>query len=467
MVTVYNHNKVKGFKTKFGKEKGTAFGGIVLLEKLSKSLGLWRKLEKEIPHRRGHFDWMSVIKSSVVGLLTGSRGTYATQEIREDEGLLELTGLSKAPEEATFWRCLDQLGSQSFLHIFQIILCGWLVVIIRRVGINRILRKGFLPVFGDGSILEGSERREGTKYRKGKGYGLLWTNIFVGPFLACQGLNGKGEGEGTLLKKMIPLVVSKVLKPLRLLKKALVLMDSLHGNGPMMDKLESLKLFYIIGARGLKEAQDKMRDLAEGFWINTGSNLSLGISESGVCMTWVKCLGWKKSRTVIGYRYKKKGEFIWNYSGVLTNLSQKQVEHLMKDGKSFPETVWELYGMKGGLENYYKNLLEDLGLHHPPCQELQKNAGFYALGSMAYNLGLSVEMIGSRGMKRGETKRKDGKARKRPTPRTMRMWRLIRRFFALPAKISTHARKVTVEFLKMSETIRNEFEKFWENILRC
>jgi len=26
---------------------------------------------------------------------------------------------------------------------------------------------------------------------------------------------------------------------------------------------------------------------------------------------------------------------------------------------------------------------------------------------------------------------------------------------------------VTVEFLKMSETIRNEFEKFWENILRC
>ena len=45
---------------------------------------------------------------------------------------------------------------------------------------------GFVPVFGDGTLLEGSRRREGTKYLEGKGAGLLWSTIYVGPLIAAQ-----------------------------------------------------------------------------------------------------------------------------------------------------------------------------------------------------------------------------------------------------------------------------------------
>ena len=467
MVTKYDHNKVKGFKINFSKEKGSSFGGIVLVERLAKRLGLWGDMVKQAPERKGDYDWMTIVKSSVIGLLTGSRGTYATQEIREDKSLLQMCGLSKAPEEVTFWRSLEKLGSRVFLGIFQSVLFNWVTKIILRVGVNRILQKGFLPVFGDGTLLEGSKKREGTKYIEGKGSGLLWTTLYVGPFMACQGLNRPGEGEGTLLKDMLPLMTDKVLRRIGMKKKALVLLDSLHGNGPTLDVLEDLKLCYVVGGNNLKEMRRMLQNLDECFWQDTGADASRNITESGVCYSWLHLEGWKRSRLVVGYRFKIKGEFFWNYTGVLTNLSPEKVERLMTGGMSFPEVIWELYSMKMGLENYYKPLLEDLGLHHPPCEEHRRNAGFYALGSLAYTLGLAVEMIGSKGMGRCNTKRKDGKARKRPTPRMMRIWRLIRRYFTLPAKISYHAREITVEFLEVSLEVRKEFNKFWENILRC
>ncbi len=467
MVTKYDHNKVKGFKTNFSGEEGTSFGGLVLVERLAKRLGLFRKLEKQIPEREKGYDWMTVIKSSLLGLLTGSKGTYATQEIREDKGLLKMSGLSGAPEEVTFWRSLKNFGSNEFLKIFTSVLFSWLVTIILRVGINRILHKGFLPVFGDGSLLEGSKKREGTKYIEGKGLGVLWTTLYVGPFLAWQELNRKGDGEGPSLRRGIPLIVEKVLNPLKLKKKALVLMDSLHGNGPTLDVVENEDLSYIVGANGLKQVNKTLEDLHDDFWENTGPDSARNIERSGICFCWMQLSGWEKKRLLVGHRFKGDGELFWNYSGVLSNLSREKVKHLITTKKSFPKVIWELYNMKMGLENYYKNILEDLGLHHPPCREHQRNAGFYSLGSMAYTLAVGVEMIGSRGMKRGETKRKDGKKRKRSLPRMMRVWRIIRRYFTLPAKIRYRARTVTVEFLETSKQIRWEFEKFWENILIC
>jgi hypothetical protein len=210
-----------------------------------------------------------------------------------------------------------------------------------------------------------------------------------------------------------------------------------------------------------------LENLHDDFWENTGPDSTRNIEESGICFCWIQLLEWEKKRLLVGHRFKGAGDLFWNYSGVLTNLSREKVKHLMKTEKSFPKVIWELYNMKMGLENYYKNLLQDLGLHHPPCRELQRNAGFYALGTLAYTLAMGVEMIGSRGMNRGETKRKDGKKRKRSLPRTMRVWRIIRRYFTLPAKIRYRARTITVEFLEVSKQLRWEFEKFWENILKC
>ena len=91
----------------------------------------------------------------------------------------------------------------------------------------------------------------------------------------------------------------------------------------------------------------------------------------------------------------REGEFIYNYSGVMTNLSQDDVAAIMRKRKaSFAEAIWRLYDYKAACETYFKDLLDDLGLHHPPCQQHVRNAGFYALGALAHTLGRAVDLIG-------------------------------------------------------------------------
>ncbi|MCX7015892.1 MAG: hypothetical protein NTW86_25610 [Candidatus Sumerlaeota bacterium] len=88
----------------------------------------------------------------------------------------------------------------------------------------------------------------------------------------------------------------------------------------------------------------------------------------------------------------------------------------------------------------YKDLLVDLDLHHPPCRELKRNRGFYALAVLAHTLARAVDALGGRSPQRGRTQRQDGAARQRPTSRRMRLWRLRRRLLALPAVPPMRAR---------------------------
>ncbi len=58
----------------------------------------------------------------------------------------------------------------------------------------------------------------------------------------------------------------------------------------------------------------------------------------------------------------RDGEFIWNYLGIITDLTEEGVSHVMTGGLSYAQAIWRLYDMKMGMETYYKDLLSDLNL---------------------------------------------------------------------------------------------------------
>ncbi|MRR52258.1 MAG: hypothetical protein EG825_15345 [Rhodocyclaceae bacterium] len=438
MVTTLQPKTPHTIKIEFCPEPATSFGGLALAERLAGRLRLWTTIAGELPRRRGRYDWLTIIKSTVMGLLSGAQGTFATEALRQDAALRSMLSLPGAPEEVTLWRSLEDLGE------FQAegVLAKVQAIAARRAldKINRrdLVLEGFVPVFADGTLLEGSPQREATKYIREKGSGLMWSTVFVGPILAAQRLAGEGQGEASCVRAMLAEVDRRVLRPLKLQGRALVLMDSLHGDDPTLNQLDEQYLHYIVGANKLAATAATLADLPEAAWENTGARDKLGWSASGACVCWLQCAEWPRKRVLVGRRFMRRGEMIWNYAGVMTDLSDKDVRPMRERGLSFARAIWRLYDAKAGMETLFSDGLSDLGLHHPPCREHVRNAGFFAAAALAWTLASAVDAIGGADAARGSMARKDGGKRTRPTPKRMRLWRLRRNLWALPARIVRH-----------------------------
>lgn len=467
MVMTLKRKRPGTIKIEFADEAVTSLGGLVLAEKAGARLGLWTALESLLPARRGAYDWSTVVKSLAMGLLGGGQGTWAAQGLRQDEALLGLLSLEGAPEEATVWRALGGLGSlepERSLDMVQTLVARRLLGRLSRPG---LMVEGFVPVFADGTLLEGSAAREGTKRLGEKGRGLVWSAVFVGPALCAQRLAGEGEGEHTCVRELLARVRRRVLKPLGLCSRALVLADSLHGDDAALGALERQGLHYVVGANKLARTDATLAQLPGHAWQDTGARAGRGWDASGVCACWLQCEGWASKRLLVGRRWRRRGEMIWNHAGVLTDLREADVAPMLARGLTLAEAVWRLYDAKGAMETQFKDGLSDLGLHHPPCRQLVRNRGFYAVGALAWLLGVAVDVLGGAAEPRGSLARKDGGVRRRPVARRTRLWRLRRELWMLPGRVARHARELTVRLLGVGREARALFERYWAALARC
>jgi len=467
MVTTLQPQTPHTIKLEFADEPVTSFGGLVLAEKAAARLGLWSTLAGLLPKRRGDYDWLTAIKSMIMGLLSGAQGTWATQALRQDETLLNMLSLPGAPEEATAWRMLKPLGELDPQHSLDRVLAILARRTLEKMSRPALLLEGYVPVFPDGSLLEGSPAREGTKYIREKGSGLMLSTVFVGPVLAAQRLAGVGEGEHGCIQALLAEVDRAVLRPLKLHAQALVLADSLHGDDSTLSQLEGAHLHYVVGANKLALTETTLLEQPETVWENTGARRKLGWAASGACVCWLQCKDWAHKRLLVGRRWRPEGELLWHYAGVLTDLRERDVAAMMGRGLSFVRAIWRLYDAKAGMETLYQNGLSDLGLHHPPCRALVRNKGFYGVAALAWTLGTAVDVLGGADAGRGSLARQDGGERARPTPKWMRLWRLRRELFALPGHVARHARELKVRLLGVAVSTRQLFERYWGNLSLC
>jgi hypothetical protein len=454
-VTKIKQPNVKSIKLSFAPgERVTSFGGLAVAQRLLLRLGLGRAMEKALPARAG-YSLEEITASALAGFLSGAGGTFVTEAVRHDPALLALTGLAKAPEEVTFWRATQSAGAAAALAAY-----GDVTTTLARRAIERspritlTERDGFVPVFVDGTLLEGSTRREGTKdlTKSGKGKGLMWTAAFVGPYPAAQRLCGARQGEQTAARELLRRVDEQVLAKTGLKKHALVLMDSLHGNGPTLDLLEELGLDYIVGARGLARAEQVLEQQPDCQWTATPEyeENHPGIEEAAVCVASIQCEDWPRARTLIGRRWRRKGHLLWEYSSVITGIEISDERLRAENLGDFAKAIWRLYNRKGACENHFKNLLTDLRLHHPPCQEHQRNAGFYAIAFLAGLACVVIDVLTSK-----------------PSRRRLRIATLRRWLFAVPARIARSGRQAHATILGLSEWWRNWIEDRFRRAARC
>ncbi|VGO18143.1 hypothetical protein [Pontiella sulfatireligans] len=136
--------------------------------------------------------------------------------IRQDDALLRDMGIDHLPGEKVFCEDLERFGKGAVLGGMHQIIAHSTRKILTRVEPEDIqLPHGFIPLFGDESLLEGSPRREGTKYITDKGNGLMWGAWMLGPMIAVRHLCAEGEGERRALDPSLDDVLDRVVTPLQ------------------------------------------------------------------------------------------------------------------------------------------------------------------------------------------------------------------------------------------------------------
>ena len=311
-------------------------------------------------------------------------------------------------------------------------------------------------------MLEGSLNREGTKYIKEKGNGLMWGTWMFGPMVAGQHLCAEGEGEHSAQGCTRSDVLRQVVDPLGWRPRTLVLMDSLHGDDPTLGWLEEERLYGIIGGNKLVAVKKHLEELPNAGWRSIpAKRMQKGFVEEQVCTVYIQCEKWEKKRRLVGKRFKRDGELMWNYSGVFCNIPPVRLGCLEETDMDYQLKTWKLYSLKMGMEDRFKDLLIDLAGHRPPCRQLEKNRGYYALLSLAHNLARAVDLIGGAARRR-ELRRKGKRANQR-----MRIATLRRHLFALPGFITVHARKATIRLVGGGAANLKWFEEYWGILARC
>ena len=437
----------------------TAWGGLALAERLAHRTRLWSDARRELPRRTrtaAGYDSTTVLASMIHGLLSGSRGTYAAEPLREDEALRRLVGLEQGvPEEATVWRALGQWADQDGAEAMGRVQRRQCRRLIQSTPIQAMRHRGFTPVFVDGTWLEvGRETKfEGVKVFDGVAK-LMLSTLWVGPYLAAQRFAVQGQGELTASLELIEPAWKEIVRPAGLAERVLFLADALYGNQTGLKAFEACRgARYVVGAGALSDVERVAAEQPETQWKNTGADPRRGWAESATCVHKFQGGDWDRTRTVVTRRYRLENEMFARYASVLTNLepSDPRIVRLMNAERiSFAQAVGRLYDHKQAMENQFKDALSDLGLHHPPCRELARNEVFYAVAALALNLAVGVRRIG--------LGRAEG---------AMRLWRLRREFFAIPARVAHHARQMKAQLYSTSNRLRGSFSAALERLAVC
>ena len=415
----------------------TAKGGVAVVEALANRLGVWRLCRELVPARRDAsqgFEVTAVLGCLVHGLLSGGRGLSATEPLRGDEPLLKVLGVGRSPSAETVEEVVKYLGAHadgpSGLQRLLARVCRDLVSRERRCDLER---DGFVTCFADGSHLETQGNNfEAKTYHTGKGWGLDYCGVCVGPYLVASTFARAGEGEQKAVERLLPGAIG-FLEQTGLRARALMLMDSLYGNQSTLSLLEreGHEVRYVVGANGLRRVADTLADMPDSQWRRVAP--VRGWKRTEVCSFWLQCEDWPVKRRCVGRRSWREGDMLPHHFGIVTSLERddERVRRMMtRDSICFEQALWRLYDTKQAQENLWKDPLIDLGLHHPPCARLSANEVFYAVAALAANLATGVRRLALEGPQR-----------------SMRLWRFRRELIDVAATVMRHARQVVVKLV--------------------
>ncbi len=377
--------------------QASVHGGQLGLVAIFREFGLQQRVAQEPAldprkHTGKGYEPMIYVLQVLLTLTSGGCSLADAERLNDDEALKAFLGVPRFPDQTSLGEWLRHLGAEGWAALRRINrdLVAW---ILQRAEGGRYEQAGRLECFFDDSQLEVSGPSfEGAKINYDGNLALSWQALFVGPLLADSVLGATSDTKESPTSEEAGKDVSNQLPGLLEANQTLwqgranhLYADSASSAGKYLECIaRHFKGWSVSYNKWTGPLEKQASQLPACAWSAEEKAKWRDGSEHSVQYAWLRYQpgGCQTPQLYAVLKHRGAGDLFWQYVFVTCQ------EH-----EGTPKAVFEHHRLKGDWERQLSELLRDLDLHHPPCQELGANRVFYTLASLAYNFLQALKLI--------------------------------------------------------------------------
>ena len=408
--------------------KASAHGGQLAPIALLEQFGIRRRIHQHPAldpraDKQHGFDPEVYVVSFLLAFTSGGVALADVERLNEDEPLKAFLGVAKFPDQSALGEWLRALGEPGWLALRQIAreFVAWTLP---QVKAERLLQAGRLESFFDDTQIEVSGKWfEGAAINYEGNWALSWQTLWVGPLVADQVLGATSVTKDSPASDAAGRDVSNQLPGLLTANRALwekytsyLYADSASSAGAYLTAMAAAFDGWSVSYNKWTDPLErKAAELPAWAWSAVEPIRWRDGRDHEAQYAWFRHepSGCARAQVFAVVRHRAAGELLWRHAFVTCEE---------RDGTA--QAAFERHRLKGDWERRLSELLSDLDLHHPPCQDLLANRSFYTLATLAYNVLQALQLI---------------HLPAEQTPRRIRT--LIRHLLLVPVELVRHARR--------------------------
>ena len=354
------------------KERLTSLAGLVMVEEWGRAKGIWARVDQLFSRPgSGHGYQASEYVRPLVWLLhAGGRRLEDVRELAAEQEVLEKLGLKRLPSPDAIGDWLRRQGKGSGVRAVQQTDKELIRAYLKSLGEE-------ITIDADATIIEADKREAEWTYQKVKGYQplLAYVNEVCIHHEFRAGSVTAGSGALPFIKEC----EKKIPQGKRLYWRS----DSAFYQAEVLNHCSQGQRTFSITADQDSAVKAALAQIPEKEWqkfyTKEGRATDREISETVHCMNETKqafrllVLRWPNPQPDL---FAPTPYF---YHAVATNRAESA------------SAVIHLHNQRGESENWHKELKLGYGMEQMPCGEQEANALFFAIGVLAYNLGVLLK----------------------------------------------------------------------------
>ena len=409
--------------------QASVHGGQLAVAALLEEFGLAERIEREPAldprtHRGKGYTPLVYVTQLLHCFSSGGVSLADAERLNQDEPFKAFLGVEKLPDQTSIGEWLRDIGEPGWQALRRISrdFVQWALA---RAEPGRYQHLGRTECFFEDTQIEVSGPSfEGARINYQGQRALSWQRLLVGPFLADPILGATSESREGALRDGGGQDVSCRLPELLEANahlwsqaRSYLYADSASSAGHYLECIARyFGAWSVSYNRWTGPLEAKAAELPESAW----SEAETTVWRDGTVQTaqygWFRHQpgGCERPQRFAVVRHRAAEELFWRYA-FLTTHEQEGPARL----------AFEHHRLKGEKERLLSELLRDLDLHHPPCQDLNANRSFYTLAGWAWNLMQALKLL---------------HLPQEESPKRMRT--LIRHLLMIPVELKRHARQL-------------------------